>query len=145
MAADRNAAHAATLLRRLQAPGERHSELKFAALEEEIADLSEVVRICDEHSIEFERFTAFDDLLFGSGSDELDAAEEAHARHLRSEADLEPGFGLFSPLEGERGGYAHLLGAEAASSTYNVHIAVVRRPRNNPRLERSSELCQPHA
>lgn len=113
--ADRNAKHATTVQRMLQAQSPH--ELRFAALEEAVVDLSDVVRVCDEHGIEFEHFAAFDDLLFGPGFDQLEDDEEAHGRRV-AEDDFEPGAGLSAPLEGERGGHVHLLDASAAGDTH---------------------------
>ena len=122
---DRNAAYAAKVHRLLQTSGKVHTEeLRFAALEESIADLSEVVRVCDEHELEFELFSAFDDLLLGVGKGELDRFEDAHALHA-AEHGFEPGDGLFAPLDGERSGYVHRLGATIAGAGLHLHVAIV--------------------
>ena len=117
----RNAAFASTVQRKLQST----RKLCFAALEELVADLSDVVRVCDEHELEFSSFAAFDDLLFGTdGTAELDKTEEAHRLRVADD-DFEVGAGLFAPLEGERGGYIHLLLAnnEAGGGTSSFHVA----------------------
>ena len=117
----RNAAHATVVQRMIQLPGTRH-ELSFAGLEEAVADLLDVVRVCDEHNIEFEQFAAFDDLLFGQGSSELDAFEDAHSQHMAND-DLDPGTELLAPLEGECVGYVHLLDATTVVST-QLYVAI---------------------
>jgi hypothetical protein len=127
---DRNATHARLVHRMLQASRDAH-EFRFAALEESIADLADLVRTCDEHFIEFSAFAAFDDLLFGEGIDELDHHEDAHAMCMDEADHLEAGgrsplaTPLVTPLDGERGGYLHLLDASAAGSA-QLGVAVVR-------------------
>ena len=85
--ADRNASHAAMVRRMLQAHRGGARELSFAALEECEVDLSEVVRLCDEHDILFEQFASFNELLFGS--DELNDLEEAHEKELQAARDAD--------------------------------------------------------
>ena len=144
---DRNAAHAATVQHMLQAPGRSLHGVSFAALEEFLADLSDVVRVCDEHSIEFESFAAFDDLLFGSGSDELNGFEDRHALHI-AEDNFEPGAGLLAPLEGECGGYVHLLSADADTNlcvAIGKYFLLFERPLPALGAFRAAWTCDPES
>ena len=138
---DRNAIHAA----KVQSMLPSHAELRFAALEESLADLSEVVRVCDEHEVEFEQFAAFDELLFGQdGVAELNGFEDAHAQ-LVAEDTFEPGDGLFSTLEGERDGYLHLL-CDSAASKHGHCVAAVRPTASRTQVNHATlpSLNSPH-
>ena len=120
--ADLNARFAATVQRKIHASGSPR-ELRFAALEEALADLFDVVRVCNEHHIAFDQFAAFDSLLFGPES-ELDEFETSYGAHIKND-DLEPGAGLMAPLEGERGGYVHLLNLkESCTADTMLFVAV---------------------
>ena len=122
---ENNAIHAIAVQRMLQAC------MSYAALEASLVDLYDIVRLCDAHTIEFDQFVTFNDLLFGPGSTELDRFEEAHELRV-AEDDYEPGAGLTTPLEGESGGYIHLLAASTSPAprpgsvqgSCSLHLAI---------------------